>query len=47
MSKESILLKPGDSCPICGKPIKTGDPETLLFLSQLAELMMEEKDEID
>lgn len=47
MNKEPILLKPGDPCPICGKPIKIEDPETLLFLSKLAELMMEEKDEID
>ena len=47
MMNEPILLKPGDPCPICGKPIKTEDPETLLLLSKLAELMMEEKDEID
>lgn len=47
MNKEPILLKPGDPCPICGNPIKIEDPETLLFLSKLAELMMEEKDEID
>lgn len=38
-------LKTGDPCPICGKPIKTEDPETLLLLSKLAELMMEEKDD--
>ncbi len=43
MSKEPILLKTGDPCPICGKPIKTDDPETLLFLSKLAEFMQEEK----
>lgn len=47
MSKESILLKPGDSCPICGRPIKTEDPEMLLFLSKLAEFMEEKKDETD
>lgn len=41
MNKEPILLKPGDLCPICGKPIKTEEPETLLFLSKLAEFMEE------
>lgn len=41
MNKEPILLKPGDPCPICGKPIKTEEPETLLFLSKLAEFMEE------
>lgn len=47
MSKDQILLKPGDPCPICGKPIKTEDPETLLFLSQLAEYMKEKQNEAD
>lgn len=50
MSKEPILLKPGDPCPICGKPIKTEDPDTLLLLSKLAEYMKymkEERDETD
>lgn len=27
------LLKTGDPCPCCGKPIKTKDPDTLLLLS--------------
>ena len=41
MMNEPILLKPGDPCPICGKPIKTEEPETLLFLSKLAEFVEE------
>lgn len=41
MRKEPVLLKAGDPCPICGKPIKTDDPETLLFLSKLGEFMQE------
>ena len=47
MRNEPILLKPGDPCPICGKPIKTEDPETLLLLSKLAEYMKEEQNETD
>ena len=32
------LLKPGDSCPCCGRPIKEKLPTgTMLFLSWLAE----------
>lgn len=32
------LLKPGDPCPCCGRPIKEGLPtETMIFLSWLAE----------
>lgn len=27
------LLKTGDTCPCCGEPIKTKDPDTLLLLS--------------
>ena len=27
------LLKKGDPCPCCGQPIKTDDPERLMFLS--------------
>ena len=34
------LLKPGDPCPCCGRPIKEGLPtETMIFLSWLAEGM--------
>ena len=47
MRNESILLKQGDPCPICGKPIKTEDPETLLLLSKLAEYMKDEQNETD
>lgn len=31
------LLKKGDPCPCCGRPIPTDDPERLLVLSWLAE----------
>lgn len=32
------LLKPGDPCPCCGRPIKEGLPTgTMIFLSWLAE----------
>lgn len=31
------LLKKGDSCPCCGSPILTDDPERLLVLSWIAE----------
>ena len=27
------LLKPGDPCPCCGKPIKTRDPERLELIN--------------
>ena len=34
------LLKAGDPCPCCGRPIKDGLPtETIIFLSWLAEGM--------
>ena len=34
------LLKPGDPCPCCGRPIKEGLPTgTMIFLSWLAEGM--------
>lgn len=34
------LLKPGDPCPCCGRPLKEGLPmETVLMLSLLAERM--------
>ena len=34
------LLKPGDPCPCCGRPIKDGLPTgTMIFLSWLAEGM--------
>lgn len=36
------LLKAGDPCPCCGRPIKEGLPtETMIFLSWLAEGMPE------
>ena len=47
MMNEPILLKPGGPCPICGKPIKTEDSETLFLLSKLAEYMKEEQNETD
>lgn len=32
------LLKPGDPCPCCGRPLKEGLPdEVMVFLSRLAE----------
>ena len=34
------LLKPGDPCPCCGRPIQEGLPAgTMIFLSWLAEGM--------
>lgn len=34
------LLKPGDPCPCCGRPIKEGlSTETMIILSWLAERM--------
>lgn len=34
------LLKPGDPCPVCGRPISEGPPEKqMLLLSWLAEGM--------
>lgn len=33
------ILKPGDPCPCCGKPIKTKDLADLYTLSVLAEWM--------
>ena len=34
------ILKPGDPCPCCGRPIKDGLPTgTMIFLSWLAEGM--------
>lgn len=34
------LLKPGDPCPCCGRPLKDGlSTETVLLLSMLAEKM--------
>ena len=34
------LLKPGDPCPCCGRPIQEGLPTgTIIFLSWLAEGM--------
>ena len=38
------LLKPGEPCPCCRKPIKEGLPaELMLYLSWLAEGMQLEK----
>lgn len=32
------ILKPGDPCPLCGKPIPDGLPtRTMIYLSWLAE----------
>lgn len=33
------VLKPGDPCPLCGRPIQTTDPEELLLLTLLAEFL--------
>ena len=34
------ILKPGDPCPCCGRPIKEGLPtDTMILLSWLAEGM--------
>lgn len=30
------LLKPGDPCPCCGRPIKTRDPERLALLTWIS-----------
>ena len=30
------MLKKGDPCPCCGRPIKTADPEVLYLLSWIA-----------
>lgn len=37
------LLKPGDPCPCCGRPIKTSDPDKLLALSWLAGVLSSNK----
>lgn len=29
------MLRRGDKCPICGRPIETGDPNKLIFLSAI------------
>ena len=47
MNQETVVLKPGDPCPICGQPIKTEDPEILRFLSTLAEFMEGKSNEIE
>ena len=31
------MLKTGDPCPCCGRPIKSRDPELLELLTQIAE----------
>lgn len=33
------VLKTGDPCPCCGRPIKLTDPEALRLLAMLADLM--------
>lgn len=30
------ILKPGDTCPCCGMPIQTADPDALFVLSIIA-----------
>lgn len=30
------MLQTGDACPICGQPIRTKDPNKLIFLSAMA-----------
>lgn len=37
------ILKPGDTCPCCGMPIKTTDPDTLYVLSILNEWIERDK----
>lgn len=41
------MLKQGDICPCCGKPIKTDDPRALMILTEIAEYLKdtEEKKE--
>lgn len=43
------LLKPGDPCPCCGKPIKTRDPERLELINLYANMAAQrrEKEESD
>lgn len=33
------LLKPGDLCPFCGKPLRLTDPEALAMLAFLADVL--------
>lgn len=35
------MLKKGDTCPCCGKPIKTDDPRALMILTEIAEFLKE------
>ena len=37
------LLKPGDPCPCCGKPIKTRDPERLELINLYARAVAQHK----
>lgn len=37
------ILKTGDTCPCCGMPIKTTDPNTLYVLSILNEWIERDK----
>lgn len=42
------MLRPGDSCPFCGQPIKTTDPALLSILTLLRdELEMQSKLELE
>lgn len=38
---EFVMLKTGDPCPCCGKPILTEDPDKLLALSLINKLLEE------
>ena len=34
-----LVLKTGDPCPCCGRPIKYTDPDALRLLAQICEMM--------
>ena len=33
------MIRTGDPCPICGRPVATEDPEALACLSAIAQLL--------
>lgn len=40
------LLKPGDPCPCCGRPIKSEDPEVLALLTLIRDSMADSAREV-
>lgn len=38
------MLKKGDICPCCGKPIKTDDPRALQILTEIAGYLKDEEE---